>query len=191
MNLEIKQNDFKESFSLTPNSKSQWCIATKFNLPAGINKVKLNSIKVFIRKTKHKKANPLRLHIYKSDKIGNLIEEEILNKDVVMPEMEINKKFIEFKIEDQNIVINKAIDSIFYIGIEFINFSGKEIYDSPGIKITKNAPEQNTVFKDFVSNSDLRSKWVYISDKDISIHKSSKAIYPWNMIVFISKEVLN
>lgn len=191
MNIEIKQNNFKESFSLTPNPKNQWCIATKFNIPNGISKIRLNSIKVFIRKTEHKKTNPLRLHIYKADNNGLLIEQELLHKDVVIPEMEINRKFIEFKIEDQNIIINKTIDSIFYIGIEFMNFLGKETYDSPGIKITKNSTEQNTVFKDFFVDPEIISKWVYISDKNISTYKSSKATHPWNMIVTISTSVIN
>jgi hypothetical protein len=192
LDLEIKQNDFKEILSLTPNPENQWCIATKITVPTGANKIRLKSVKILIRKTAHKKTNPLRLHLYKADKNGLLLEEELLKKDVVLPEMEINKKYIEFQVDDQNIIIYRNVDSVFYVGVEFLSFSKKEIFDSPGIKITKRSNEQNTVFRDFIIGiPELKSKWVFLSDEDMSLNRSSKAIHPWNMIVTISIAVIN
>lgn len=192
VDIEIKQNDFRSNFSLTPNPENQWCIATKINIPTGLNKIRLNSIKILIRKTEHKYINPLRLHLYKADKNGLLLEEELLKKDIVLPEMEINKKYLEFQLADQNIILNRNVDSTFYIGIEFLSFSPKKIFDSPGIKITTRAKEQNTVFRNFVKGKpELESKWVFYSDEEMNLYKSSKAAHPYNMIVIISTSIID
>ena len=192
INIETKQNDLKPNFSLTANPKSKWFVATKINTPVDHNEIRLNTIKILIRKTEHKNINPVRLHLYRADKSGLLLEEEFLKKDVVLPEMENNKKYLEFQLEDQNIIINRNVDSIFYIGIEFLGFSQEKIFDGPEIKITTKSNEQNTVFKDFIEGKpDLKYEWVYISDEGFNVSKLTKVIHPWNMIVSISASVTN
>lgn len=192
INFDIKYNDFKPNFSFTPNPENPWCIATEIKLPANLNKIRLNSIKIRIYKSGSKNINPIRLHLYKADKNGLFLEEELLKKDMVLPEIEINKKYLEFRLEDHNVILNRNKDSIFYVGLEFLSFSPKKIFDGPGIKITTRSKEQNTVFRNFIiGKPELKSKWVYFSDEDINISKSTKAAHPWNMIVTISTSVIN
>jgi hypothetical protein len=189
--MEIRQNDFKPDFSFTSNPKNQCAVATKIDLPGNCKKIRLHSIKILIRKTAHKNINPIRLHLYKVDQNGLPEETELLKKDIVLPKVEINRKYLEFQLNDQNITISRNIDSSVYVGIEFLNFSQKEIYDSPEIKITKKSGEQNTVFKNFIINKPaLQSKWVYMSDEEMNPAKTTNAVHPFNMIVSILATVI-
>lgn len=188
---EIKVNDSKADFSFTANFKTQKCIATEITIPVDIKRLRLNAVKIRIRKTAHKNINPVRLHIYKVDQNGLPSEIEVLKKDIVLPEMEINKTYLEFKLDDQTIIMMRNIDSSFYVGIEFLDYSHSEIFDSPEIKISQKAGRQNTVFKNFIANRpEFNKKWLYISDEDVSVSKSIKAIHPYNMIVTVTVSVI-
>lgn len=189
--IEIRQNDFNPDFSFTSTPKNQWAVATRVDFPGNCKKIRLHSIKILIRKTAHKNINPVRLHLYRVDQNGLPGETELLKKDIVLPRLEINRKHLEFQLDDQGITISRSSDSVMYVGIEFLNFSQTEIYDSPEIKITKKNGQQNTVFKNFIINKpSLQLKWVYMSDEEMSVSKTPKAVHPFNMIVSIQAAIV-
>jgi CarboxypepD_reg-like domain len=98
-----------------------------------LNGVKTYRIsKVFIKGRKFKPENPIRLHIYELDSNG-LPGKELMLKERILSNNEVEGKMITVDIKDQNIILEKPS---FFISIQWITsnkvkiFTGPEIYET-------------------------------------------------------------
>ncbi|MBS1762423.1 MAG: carboxypeptidase-like regulatory domain-containing protein [Bacteroidetes bacterium] len=182
---DLGLKNLKTAFSYSANLPNQIFFAAKIDIPENLIKVRLEGVNIAIRKTKYKNINPVRLHLLGVDSNGFPSEQEYLKRDLVIPNGETYKNYLEFDLRNQNIILNRNLDSTIYVGIEFISVASNEIYDGPEIIITTESTEQKTVFKNLVRGFPYSGKWLFMTNEGLMFTKSIKKVHPHNMLATI------
>lgn len=149
-------DDNKNTSSTGGSQAGRHEMATLIEIPATIKMYRIT--KVLLKARNFKEENPVRLHIYSVDSLG-LPGQELLTKEIVITNDQVDNKIVSIDVKDQQIVLE---NSSFFVGIQWLTSTKVKLFTGPEVFETFKEKKLLTYRRSLTVN---KNKWFGWFDK--------------------------